>query len=104
MFNNLRELILSMPTDEVCKKYLAQQRWNGKTVCPYCGHGKCYTIEGGKRYKCASNVCYKRFTVTVGTIFESSNIPLDKWFTAIYLTTAHKKGISSYQLGKDISV
>lgn len=104
MFNNLRELILSMPTDEVCKQYLAQQRWNGKTVCPYCGHNKCYTIEGGKRFKCASNTCYKRFTVTVGTIFESSNIPLDKWFTAIYLTTAHKKGISSYQLGRDISV
>jgi len=76
----------------------------GKTVCPYCKHDKCYVIEGGKRYKCANNKCYARFTVTVGTIFEASNISLTKWFTAIYLTTAHKRGISSYQLSRDIGV
>lgn len=103
MFNNLRELILSMPTEKACREYLAKQRWvDGKAVCPYCGHGKCYSIEDGERYKCASKECYKRFKITVGTIFEASNIPLVKWFTAIYLVTAHKKGISSYQLAKDI--
>lgn len=105
MFNNLRELILSMPTEKACREYLAKQRWvDGKATCPYCGHGKCYSIEDGERYKCASKECYKRFKITVGTIFEASNIPLSKWFTAIYLVTAHKKGISSYQLGKDIGV
>ncbi|MBL7703833.1 MAG: IS1595 family transposase [Ferruginibacter sp.] len=103
MFNNLRELILSMPTEVACREYLAKQRWqDGKASCPYCGHNKCYVIEGGGRYKCASNKCYKRFKITVGTIMEASNIPLVKWFTAIYLVTAHKKGISSYQLGKNI--
>ncbi len=105
MFNNLRELILSMPTEKACKEYLFKQRWaDGRIVCPYCGNPKSYIIQGGERYKCASSKCYKRFKITVGTIFESSNIPLTKWFTAIYLVTAHKKGISSYQLGKDISV
>lgn len=104
MFNNLRELISSMPDENTCRQYLAKQRWNGNTVCPYCGHSKCYTIEGGKRYKCADKTCFKRFTVTVGTIFEASNVPLNKWFTAIYLCTAHKRGISSYQLAKDIGV
>lgn len=105
MFNNLRELILSMPTEKACREYLAKQRWvDGKAACPYCGHGKCYSIQDGERYKCANNKCYKRFKITVGTIFEASNIPLTKWFTAIYLTTAHKKGVSSYQLGKDIGV
>ena len=102
MFTNLRELILSMPDEKMCREYLAKQRWNGKTVCPYCQHDKCYTIEGGKRYKCASTKCFKRFTVTVGTVFEDSNLPLVKWLTAVYLLTAHKKGISNYQLGKDI--
>lgn len=104
MFTNLRELIISMPDENTCKQYLAEQRWHGNTVCPYCHHKKCYTIEGGKRYKCADKACFKRFTVTVGTIFESSNVPLNKWFTAIYLITAHKKGISSYQIAKDIGV
>lgn len=94
-----------MPTEKACREYLAKQRWvDGKAVCPYCGHGKCYSIEDGVRYKCANNQCYKRFKITVGTIFEASNIPLTKWFTAIYLVTAHKKGISSYQLARDIGV
>lgn len=104
MFNNLRELILSMPTEETCREYLVQQRWNGKPICPYCGCGKVYRIEKGKRYKCGSKECYKKFSVTVGTIFEASNVPLVKWFTAIYLIGSHKKGISSYQLAKDIGV
>ena len=105
MFKNLHELIATMPDDATRRKYLADQRWpDGNTVCPYCGHTKCYSIEDGKRYKCASASCYKKFSVTVGTIFEASNIPLNKWFMAVYLCTAHKKGISSYQLGKDIGV
>lgn len=104
MFNNLRELILSMPTEESCREYLEQQRWNGKPVCPYCGFGKVYKIEKGKRYKCGDSGCYKKFSATVGTIFEASKAPLVKWFTAIYLIGNHKKGISSHQLAKDIGV
>ena len=104
MFKNLRELITTMKDEKDCKEYLVQQRWNGKPVCPYCGCDRVYRIEERDRFKCASNKCYKKFSVTVGTIFEASKIPLTKWFTAIYLSTAHKKGISSYQLGRDIQV
>lgn len=104
MFTNLRELIQSMPTEETCREYLVQQRWNGKPICPYCGSGKVYSIEKGKRFKCGNPDCYKKYSATVGTVMEASNIPLVKWFTAIYISTAHKKGISSYQLGKDIGV
>lgn len=77
MFNNLIELIKSMPDEKTCREYVAAQRWeDGKAVCPYCGYGKCYNIEGGKRYKCGSSACYKRFSVTVGTVMEASNLPL----------------------------
>jgi transposase-like protein len=48
--------------------------------------------------------CHRQFSVKVGTIFEDSALPLQKWFFAIYMFSAHKKGISSRQLGKDISV
>lgn len=104
MFTNLKELIQSMPDEKTCREYLIQQRWDGRPICPYCGCGKTYVIEGGKRFKCGSKECYKKFSATVGTIFEASNISLINWFTAIYLVTAHKKGISSYQLGRDIGV
>jgi hypothetical protein len=104
MFKNLRELIATMPDEKTCREYLVKQRWNDKPICPYCFCDKTYVIENGKRFKCGNKDCYKKFSVTVGTIFEASNIPLNKWFMAIYLCTAHKKGISSYQLGKDIGV
>lgn len=105
MFNNLRELITSMPDEKACRDYLIKERWNGVPVCPYCGYSeRCYVIEGGKRFKCGSKACYKKFSVTIGTIFEASNIPLTKWLMAIYITSSHKKGISSYQLGKDIGI
>jgi len=104
MFKNLQELITSMPDEKSCKKFLEGQRWKNGITCPYCGHGKCYIIENNERYKCASKDCYKRFTVLVGTIFEASKVPLRKWMIAFYLNTAHKKGISSCQLARDISV
>jgi transposase-like protein len=59
-------------------------------------------MREGKLYKCAD--CRKQFTIKVGTIFEDSAIPLQKWFFAIFLMTAHKKGISSCQLARDLSI
>lgn len=55
-------------------------------------------LTGG--YKCASKECNKKFTVISGTIFENTKIELKIWFAAIYLCTAHKKGISSLQLSE----
>lgn len=104
MFKNLHELIATMPDEKTCRDYLIKERWNGVITCPYCGNEGAYVIESGKRFKCRSSACYKKFSVTVGTIFEASNIKLNKWFMAGYLALSHKKGISSYQLAKDIGV
>ena len=105
MFKNLKELVTSMPDEESCRKYFAQYRWEGgKPVCPYCNCDRCYVCDNGKRYKCGGKGCNRKFSVTVNTIFHASNVPLSKWFMAIYLITAHKKGISSYQLAKDIGI
>lgn len=48
--------------------------------------------------------CYKKYSATVGTIFQDSNIKLSVWFTAMHIITAHKKGISSCQLARDLEV
>src|ERR1700721_2777041 len=104
MFNNRRELIVSMPDEKGCRDYLIQQRWNGNVIYPYCNHNKVYSIEDGKRFKCGAKTCYKKFSVTVGTMMEASNIPLTNWLTAIYICSSHKKGISSYQLGRDLGI
>lgn len=104
MFNNLIELIRSVPDEIACRNYLIKERWNGVIVCPFCEGEGAYVIEDGKRFKCKNNKCYKKFSVTVGTFMEASNIPLVKWLTGIYLITAHKKSISSYQLGRDLGI
>lgn len=104
MVQNLKQLMRKFNTEEKCRQFLIQQRWNGIPVCPYCGSTKQYVIDNGKRFKCANNKCYKKYSVTLGTVFESSNIPLTTWLPAVYIIHSHKKGISSVQLAKDLGV
>lgn len=103
-FKSLYEMQAYFNTEEKCRQYLADIIWpGGKPVCPHCGNTeKIYKFSNGIHYKCGD--CKKRFTVTVKTIFESSKLPLRKWFFAIYLNACHKKGLSSIQLGKDAGV
>jgi transposase-like protein len=101
-FKSILELATHFNNDQVCREYLAEKLWNGKPVCPHCGNEEIYNFSDGRRYKCKT--CKKQFTVTVGTIFEGSHIKLQKWFMAIYLLTAHKKGISSLQLSRDLNI
>jgi transposase-like protein len=100
-FKNYVELMEYYQDENVCKTLLEQQRWGDKPVCPHCSHSdKIYRTNRG--YKCSS--CLKKFTVTVGTVFENSKIKLRYWFAAIYICSSHKKGISSHQLARDLGV
>ena len=101
-FKTLIDVINVFSTEEKCLIHLKKMRWDDEPYCPFCACKRVYAFSDGKRYKCHD--CRKKFTVKVGTIFEDTKIPLQKWFMAIYLLTAHKKGISSLQLGRDIGV
>ncbi|MBN4071476.1 IS1595 family transposase [Crocinitomix catalasitica] len=87
-------------THEKCVKCLEKKRWNGVPVCPYCDSQK--SSPKALRYTCLD--CTNSYSVTVGTTFEDSNLPLYKWFMAIVLILSAKKGISSLQLSRDLSV
>lgn len=107
-FTSFAAMITALPTDQACREYLELKRWNGTPVCPHCAvvdanHYK-LKVNGQFKgmYKCKS--CKQRFTVILGTIFEGSPIPLKKWFIATFLFSAHKKGISSHQLARDLDV
>lgn len=102
-FNGIVDFLARFPNEEACINYLIQARWNDKPVCPHCkSDRKIYKIRHGRILTCAD--CRKQFTVKIGTIFEDSALTLQKWFMAIYILTAHKKGISSLQLSRDIHV
>ncbi len=99
-------LIAKHHTDEdAAREYLEKQLWPDGPACPKCGLvGEAYKLEGETTrkglYKCAG--CREPFTVTMGTIFEDSHIPLHKWLFAIYLMCSSKKGISAHQLWRNL--
>ncbi len=102
-FDSLFQLLEYFTTEAKCEEHLAVIRWNGTPVCPYCESERVNSLKGKtERYKCYG--CRKQFGVKVGTIFHDSKISLRKWFVAIYLITSHKKGISSYQLARDLKI
>lgn len=101
-FDSLMSLIEFFSSNEACKSFLAESRWSdGDVICPYCGKHHCFIRKDG-RYRCTK--CKRNFSVTVGTIFHSTNLSLKKWFIGIYLFSSHKKGISSHQLARDLKV
>jgi len=103
-FKNLKELMTYLDDDSRCREYYAQLRWGGNPVCPHCNATRPYLIQNGKLYRCSSKTCKKNFSVVKGTIFEKSKVSLSTWMGAMYLISAHKKGISSLQLSRDLGV
>lgn len=105
-FDSFASMLEALPDDKSCREYLESIRWGGTPTCPDCKCKESYRLkvknEFRGMYKCSE--CRRRYTVTVGTIFESTHIPLRKWFIAIYIFSAHKKGISSHQLGRDLGI
>jgi transposase-like protein len=109
---NLNDLAQHFHDADSAREFLERSRWPDGPVCPHCGViGNAYKLEGktdSKRpvrkgvYKCGG--CREQFTVTVGTIFEDSHIPLNKWLLAIHLLCASKKGMSAHQLHRMLGV
>jgi transposase-like protein len=99
----LQEAIKHFSDETVCINFFANLRWeNGIAVCPRCESDKTSFLKTRNVWKCKE--CKKQFSVKVGTIFEGSNINLDKWLCAIWLIGNCKNGISSYEISRAIGV
>ena len=81
-FDNLFSLTSYFTTEEICKEFLAQQRWGDDVVCPICGKHHCKQRFDG-RYRC--DRCKHNFSVISCTIFENTKVSLRKWSIAMYL-------------------
>ena len=92
----------SYGTEAQCRCALEKVRWPAGFSCGSCGHeGHCY-LEGRRLYQC--NRCKKQVSLTAGTIFHSTKLPLTVWFAAIHLVVMAKNGISSVELGRRLGV
>ena len=97
-------------TAEECREILIESRWPQGPICPKCGVPGPYRITRRSRtknlvstlFKCRD--CKRQFSATVGTIFEDSKIPLNKWFAAIYLMCSSKKGVSAHQIHRNLDI
>lgn len=92
---------------EKAREYLESVRWPDGVVCAHCGNTEnIYELNGKAHrpglYKCSK--CGKQFSVTVGTLFEKSHVPLNKWLLTVHLLCASKKGHSSHQIHRMIGV
>jgi transposase-like protein len=102
---SLQEAIVYFSSPDNCIEYIAIRRWPNGAVCPTCGSAKVSAFNATRRtWKCGSHHPKREFSIKVGTIYEDSPIPLDKWLAATWMLTNCKNGVSSYEVARDLKV
>jgi transposase-like protein len=97
---DLMKLMRECDTQDECRAILEELRWPDGVHCPTCQSDKISRIRKRFQYDCDS--CRYQFSVTAGTIFHDTHLPLPKWFAAVYLMCESKKGMSALQLKRTL--
>ena len=102
------DIVDKFNTEEKCIAHFEKVRWPKEITCPRCNSTRIMKFKAdgktGKErslYECVD--CHYQYSVTTGTIFHNSHLPLTKWFLAIYLICSSKKGVSAKQLQRQLS-
>src|SRR2546422_6484955 len=98
----LLEAIKYFADPDTCLRFIADMRWPDGITCPRCHAKKPRFIKTRHLWECKG--CRKQFSVKVGTIFEDSALPLDKWLCAIWLMVNAKNGVSSYEIHRSLGI
>lgn len=98
----LLEMLQRYSTDEKCREILTKLRWPEGVTCPRCKERQVCYLESRKQFECGS--CGYQFSVTTGTIFNDTHLPLEKWFAATYLLCEAKKGMSACQVQRTLGI
>src|SRR5256885_5525482 len=101
----LQEAIIYFSNYANCHEAVAAIRWpDGVVRCPHCNGDSVVYLEAARVWKCRKGHARAKFSLKVGTIFEDSPIPLQKWLPALWMLVNCKNGISSYELARAIGV
>jgi transposase-like protein len=98
---NLTELMTRFPTDDRCRELLERLRWPNGAICPRCQNTGITRFDAKLQW-CSK--CRYQFTVTTGTVFNDSHLPLIKWLTATLILCEAKKGISANQIMRTVGI
>jgi hypothetical protein len=99
---NLADFYRRFPDDTACLRYLVEARWPLGFRCPACGSADALLMEARRTWQCRA--CRKQTSATAGTVLHRSKLPLTAWFTAAYLMTSLKPGISAPQLQQQLGL
>jgi len=99
---DIETIYLLFPRSADCVSYLEGVRWQGKPKCPYCKRANSTPHKNDRRHHC--NICNVAFSVTVGTLFHHTRVPLQKWFLTIALMMGVEKDPSVRALAAIIGV
>jgi transposase-like protein len=103
---NIIELFESFQTQDQAVAYLEKVRWHDEPACPYCGSLSVGRHASGdramSRWQCHD--CTRAFSVTVGTLFHGTHVPLRNWFLVLALMLNAKKSASAYQIARDLGM
>jgi transposase-like protein len=101
----LQQAVLYFFDFDNCLKYMASKRWPDRVVrCPTCGRDDVSFLQTQRKWQCKSAHKNRQFSAKIGTIFEDSPIPLEKWLVVVWMICACKNGVSSYEIAKTIGV
>lgn len=98
----LPELNRSFSTDDDCREILTRLRWPEGVTCPRCQNRNIWWVQSRKQFACSE--CSYQFSVTTGTIFNDSHLPLPSWFMAVLLLVEARKGMSANQVKRTLGV
>jgi transposase-like protein len=102
---NLQDAIKYFSDPANCLNYMASKRWpDGVVKCPTCGRDDVSFLQKQNKWQCKSAHPKRQFSAKVGTIFEDSPIPLEKWIVAVWMLTNCRNGVSSYEIARTIGV
>src|SRR5438876_14852 len=101
----LQQAILFFSDYDNCHRAVSEIRWpDGVVCCPHCGSERVTYLAKARVWKCYEGHPLTKFSLKVGTVFEDSPLPLQKWLPALWLLTNCKNGISSYELARALGV
>src|ERR1700690_2973243 len=101
----LQEAIQFFAEYENCRQFMVAVRWpDGKIQCPYCQCEKVTYLAKAQVYRCYGDHPKQKFSLKIGTVFEDSPIPLQKWLPAVWMLVNCRNGISSYEIHRAIGV
>lgn len=97
----MQDFIDQFATDRACREYIAAVRWGGLLACPHCGGSGFW---GVRRDVLQCKACRRDISITAGTVFGDSRIPLRLWFQALWLIVSQKSGVSALGLAHALGI